>query len=350
MKILGIDTSCDDTSAAVVEDGRRILSNVVSSQDGLHARFSGVVPEIASRRHVEMIRPVVEQALHEAGTGLTDLDAVAVCHGPGLIGSLLVGCGFAKALAYANAVPLVAVNHLEGHIFANFLEPDPPEFPFLAMVVSGGHTSLFHARGAGVYEEIARTVDDAAGEAYDKVAKLLGIGFPGGPVIDRLARQGDPAAVEFPRPRLSDSRDFSFSGLKTAVLYHHRKHPDTPAADVAAAFQAAILDVLVEGALREARRLGLRRLVLSGGVSANSALRERLKTEAAAEGIRVHLPSPELCTDNAAMIAAAAHHHFLSGVRAELDLNPKAYLPLDRNAVYRDSGTRRAKAGRKGHG
>lgn len=346
VRILGIDSSCDDTSASVVEDGRRILSNIVSSQTDIHLKYSGVVPELASRKHVEMIWPVVGEALDKACVQLEDLDAVAVCHGPGLIGSLLIGCSFAKSLSYSSGLPLIAINHLEGHIYANFLEPDPPEFPFLALVVSGGHTSLFQARAPGRYIEVARTLDDAAGEAYDKVAKLLGIGFPGGPVIDSLSASGDPSAVVFPRPFKGGGGDFSFSGLKTAVLYHHTKHPESPVENVVASFQASVIDVLVKKTINEAKRLKLGRIVLSGGVSANSVLRRRMTKVGADLGIRVYLPSMELCTDNAAMIAAAAHHHFLAGNFASLDLNSKAYLPLDTDAVHRDSGTRR-KSSRK---
>lgn len=337
MQILGIDTSCDDTSAAVVKDGRRMLSNVVSGQNDIHLKFSGVVPELASRKHIEMIWPVVREALDLAGLEIADMDAIAVCKGPGLIGSLLVGCSFAKSLSYASGVPLVGVNHLEGHIYANFLEPEPPKFPFLALVVSGGHTSLFHAKEQGIYCEVARTLDDAAGEAYDKVARLLGIGFPGGPIIDKLSRSGDPTKVNFPRPYLKGRPDFSFSGLKTAVLYHHNKYPETPVEEIAAGFQASVIDVLVKKTLDEALRLELKTIVLSGGVSANSELRTRMSNEASQKGIRVFLPSKELCTDNAAMIAAAGWHHLIAGNTAPMDLNPKAYLPLDEQ-VYKLTG------------
>ncbi len=337
MQILGIDTSCDDTSAAVVKDGRCMLSNVVSGQNDIHLKFSGVVPELASRKHIEMIWPVVREALNLAGVEVADMGAIAVCKGPGLIGSLLVGCSFAKSLSYASGVPLIGVNHLEGHIYANFLEPEPPEFPFLALVVSGGHTSLFHAKEQGIYREVARTLDDAAGEAYDKVARLLGIGFPGGPIIDKLSRSADPTKVNFPRPYLKGRPDFSFSGLKTAVLYHHNKYPETPVEEIAAGFQASVIDVLVKKTLDEALRLELKTIVLSGGVSANSELRARMSNEASQKGIRVFLPSRELCTDNAAMIAAAGWHHLIAGDTAPMDLNPKAYLPLDEQ-VYKLTG------------
>lgn len=339
MLLLGIDTSCDDTSASVVEDGKKILSNIVSNQSEIHAKYGGIVPELASRRHIEMIQPVVDEALRAAGAQLSDISAVAVCHGPGLIGSLLIGCSFAKALCYSRGIPLVAVNHLEGHILSVFLETPSPKFPFLSLVVSGGHTSLYLARDYGLYNELGRTRDDAAGEAYDKVSKLLGLGYPGGPVIDKLARQGDPRTIDFPRAYLPETLDFSFSGMKTAVLNFMRSCAagrDTrfDAGDVklveniSASFQAAVIDVLVrktEWAIRK-KRVG--NVTLSGGVAANSALRERIKKMAEERGVEVFVPPPALCTDNAAMIAVAGYHRFLKGEIAGLDLNPKAYLPL----------------------
>lgn len=339
MLLLGIDTSCDDTSASVVEDGKKILSNIVSNQSEIHAKYGGIVPELASRRHIEMIQPVVDEALRAAGAQLSDISAVAVCHGPGLIGSLLIGCSFAKALCYSKDIPLVAVNHLEGHILSVFLETPSPKFPFLSLVVSGGHTSLYLARDYGLYNELGRTRDDAAGEAYDKVSKLLGLGYPGGPVIDKLARQGDPRTIDFPRAYLPETLDFSFSGMKTAVLNFMRSCAagrDTrfDAGDVklveniSASFQAAVIDVLVrktEWAIRK-KRVG--NVTLSGGVAANSALRERIKKMAEERGVEVFVPPPALCTDNAAMIAVAGYHRFLKGEIAGLDLNPKAYLPL----------------------
>lgn len=339
MLLLGIDTSCDDTSASVVEDGKKILSNIVSNQSDIHAKYGGIVPELASRRHIEMIQPVVDEALRAAGAQLSDISAVAVCHGPGLIGSLLIGCSFAKALCYSRGIPLVAVNHLEGHILSVFLETPSPKFPFLSLVVSGGHTSLYLARDYGLYNELGRTRDDAAGEAYDKVSKLLGLGYPGGPVIDKLARQGDPRTIDFPRAYLPETLDFSFSGMKTAVLNFMRSCAagrDTrfDAGDVklveniSASFQAAVIDVLVrktEWAIRK-KRVG--NVTLSGGVAANSALRERIKKMAEERGVEVFVPPPALCTDNAAMIAVAGYHRFLKGEIAGLDLNPKAYLPL----------------------
>ncbi len=327
MLILGIDTSCDDTSAAVVEDGSRVVSNIVSNQDRIHEKYGGIVPELASRRHIEMILPVVDEAMKGAKIGFEDIDAIAVSYGPGLIGSLLVGVCFAKSLSFVNKVPMIAVNHLEGHICSIFLEAKP-EFPFIALVVSGGHTSLYCVEGFGIYREIGRTRDDAAGEAFDKVAKLLGFGYPGGPIIDELSRKGDKDVVVFPRANLKGSFDFSFSGLKTAVLNYTKKTPDSKKEDTAACFQDAVVDVLVNKSIGAARSKGIKRIVLSGGVSANRALRERIKKESLGNGIDVYLPSLQLCTDNAAMVAAAGYHRFLKGEFANISLNPKAYLPL----------------------
>lgn len=333
MNILGIDTSCDDTSAAVVASGEQILSSIVSSQTEIHNKYGGIVPELASRRHIEMIWPVVDEALSAANVSLETIDAIAVCHGPGLIGSLLVGCGFAKAAGYARNIPLVAVNHLEGHIFSCFLEEDSPEFPFLSLIASGGHTSLYVVKGFGQYTELGRTRDDAAGEAYDKVSKLLGLEYPGGPVIDRLAGEGNARAFDFPRAWVPESFDFSFSGLKTAVKLivgkGSRKLEDHAfLADVASSFQAAVVDVLVRKVEWAVVRTGIRTVVLSGGVASNSGLRKKMKEAANERELKVFLPSLALCTDNAAMIAAAGYHHFIAGDIAPLDLNPKAYLPL----------------------
>jgi N6-L-threonylcarbamoyladenine synthase len=337
MFILGIDTSCDDTSASVVEDGRRILSNVVSNQSDIHTRYGGIVPELASRRHIEMIIPVVDEAIKQAGVQSSDLSAVAVCKGPGLVGSLLIGCSFAKAFCYSRHIPLVAVNHLEGHLLSVFLEGSSPEFPFLSLIVSGGHTSLHIAEDFGRYTELGRTRDDAAGEAYDKVSKLLGLGYPGGPIIDSLAAKGDPKAIDFPRAYLPESFDFSFSGLKTAVLQFLRKEnllekhlpPDSHLLhDIAASFQAAVVDVLVRKTEWAVKKKWLRQATLSGGVSANSGLRKQMLEMGNNKGVKVFVPSVSLCTDNAAMIAAAGHHHFLKKEFAGLDLNPAAYLSL----------------------
>ncbi|MBI5848467.1 MAG: tRNA (adenosine(37)-N6)-threonylcarbamoyltransferase complex transferase subunit TsaD [Nitrospirae bacterium] len=336
MLILGIDTSCDDTSAAVVQDGRKIISNIVSSQSDIHTKYGGIVPELASRRHIEMILPVVEEALNQAGFALPDLSALAVCHGPGLIGSLLVGCSFAKAISYGKNIPLVGVNHLEGHLLSPFLEEQAPEFPFISLVVSGGHTSLYLAEDYGRYTVMGKTRDDAAGEAYDKVSKLLGLGYPGGPIIDSLAREGNPKAVSFPRAYLPDTLDFSFSGLKTAVLQHVKGLPSDPALstapsrlpDIAASFQAAVLDVLVRKTEWAVSKTGIRRVTLSGGVSANSGLRQKMTEMGKKNNVEVFIPSVALCTDNAAMIAAAGYHRFLKNESAGLDLNPKAYLSL----------------------
>ncbi len=327
MLILGIDTSCDDTAAAIVEDGRRIFSNIVSNQDEIHKKYGGIVPELASRRHIEMIWPVVDESVKKAGVHFKDISAIAVTQGPGLIGSLLVGVCFAKSLSFVNDIPMVAVNHLEGHIFSVFLE-EKPSFPFLALVVSGGHTNIYKVGGFGSYIEIGRTRDDAAGEAYDKVSKLLGFGYPGGPIIDTIALKGNPEAIDFPRANLQGSFDFSFSGLKTAVLHHLRKNPESLKEDIAASFQLSVVEVLTKKSIEAAKTTGIHKLVLSGGVSANSALRESIMHHASKEGIDVFLPSLHLCTDNAAMIASAGYYRFQKGDIANYTLNPKSYLPL----------------------
>jgi tRNA N6-adenosine threonylcarbamoyltransferase len=327
VNVLGIETSCDETAAAVVGDGRFVVSSVVASQIDLHARFGGVVPEIASRAHVDLIGPVIADALGEASLELDGLDAVAACHGPGLAGALLVGVSAAKALALVGDIPYVGVNHLEAHLYAAWLE-DPDLVPPLAVLVaSGGHTLLVIVEGHGAYRVVGQTVDDAAGEAFDKVARFLGLGYPGGPAIDRLAAEGDPEAIAFPRA-MSGERDFSFSGLKTAVVNHVRAFPDVPVADVAASFQAAVVDQLADKLTAAADDAGATALVLGGGVAANSSLRARVEALAAASGRRAFLPPLELCTDNAAMIAAAAWWRLEADGPTPLDSGIDPTLPL----------------------
>lgn len=329
MLILGIDTSCDDTSASLLDcsdDGISILTNIVSGQSDIHVKYGGIVPELASRHHLEMIWPVVKEAL--AGRNLEDLSAVAVCQGPGLIGSLLVGCSFAKAVCHAKKIPLVAVNHLEGHINSVFLEERKPDFPFLTLIASGGHTSLYKVSDYLKYEEIGATRDDAAGEAYDKISKLMGLGYPGGPEIDRRAKDGNPRAIELPRAYLPDTLDFSFSGLKTAVRLALKNHPDISADDLSASFQSAVVDVLVRKCEWAVRKHRIKRITISGGVAANSELRRRMSELASLKEVEVYMPSVKFCTDNAAMIAVSAYFRFKAGIIAGLDLNPKAYLPL----------------------
>jgi N6-L-threonylcarbamoyladenine synthase len=328
MLILGIDTSCDDTSASVVEDGKNILSNIVSSQNDIHSKYGGIVPELASRRHIEMIMPVVYEAMQKAGAGFNDISAIAVSRGPGLIGSLLVGVCFAKSLAFTRNIPLVGINHLDGHIYSIFLEANPTH-PFLALIVSGGHTSFYRVDGFDLYSELGRTRDDAAGEAFDKVAKLLGFGYPGGPIVDVLAAKGNASAIAFPRTVLKESFDVSFSGLKTAVLNYIKKYPESKKEDIAAGFQSAVIEILIKRTVDLARLTKVKNIVLSGGVAANSALRRQIKEKSLEEGWEVYLPSLNLCTDNAAMIAAAGYHHFIKNKTADLYLNPKAYLTLE---------------------
>ncbi|WP_353684766.1 tRNA (adenosine(37)-N6)-threonylcarbamoyltransferase complex transferase subunit TsaD [Thermodesulfovibrio sp. 3907-1M] len=330
MIVLGIDTSCDDTSVAILEN-RKILSNIVSSQIKFHSKYGGIVPEIASRKHIEWIWEVGEKAINEAGVTLKDIELISVCNGPGLIGSLLVGLCFAKALSYSSGKPIIGVNHLEGHIQAIFLEEEFPEFPFLTLIVSGGHTSLYRVEDFGKYKELGRTRDDAAGEAYDKVAKMLGLGYPGGPVIDSLAKQGNAEKFNLPRPYLHGSLDFSFSGLKTAVkvllknLGYEEDIPDEIKKDISAAFQCSVVDVLIEKIKWAASMEKLKRVVITGGVAANSELRKRAEMIGELE---IYLPSKSLCTDNAAMIAVSGYHRFLRGEKSDLYLNARAYLPL----------------------
>jgi N6-L-threonylcarbamoyladenine synthase len=319
MRILGIETSCDETAAAIVEDGRNILSSVVASQSDLHAPYGGVVPEIASRAHVDLINDVIERSLVEAGTTMHEVDAVAAVHGPGLAGALLVGVSAAKAIALATGRPYVGVNHHEAHVYAALLEDPTLEPPFVTLVVSGGHTLLIEMTEHGRYRVLGQTVDDAAGEAFDKVARFLGLGYPGGPAIDRIAMDGDATAIAFPRPMLDDGNDFSFSGLKTAVVQYVRKHPDLEVADIAASFQAAVVDVLVTKLLRVADTAGVDTIVIGGGVAANSELRTRLLDEGVTSGLRVILPSISLCTDNAAMVASVAWWRLLADGPTPLD-------------------------------
>jgi N6-L-threonylcarbamoyladenine synthase len=312
VRVLAIETSCDETAAAVVDDGRDVRSSVVASQADLHARYGGVVPEIASRAHVELICDVVEQSLVEAGTGLDEIDAVAAVRGPGLAGALLVGVSAAKAISIATGRPYVGVHHHEAHLYAAMIEDPELEPPLVTLIVSGGHTLLIAMDGHGSYRVLGETVDDAAGEAFDKVARFLGLGYPGGPAIDNLAREGDPAAIRFPRPMRNEGLDFSFSGLKTAVVQYVRKHPEAEVADVAASFQAAIVDVLVEKLEAAALETGIRTVVAGGGVAANSALRERIFDLGIAGDLRVVLPGIALCTDNAAMVGAVAAYRLAS--------------------------------------
>ena len=330
MKILGIETSCDETAAAVVEDGRRILSNVVASQTRVHAPYGGIVPEVASRHHLEGLVPVVEAALKEARCRWSDLSAVAVTYGPGLSGSLLVGLNLAKAIAFARSLPLVGVHHLEAHNYANWLDdggPPPQGFPVLALIVSGAHTDLVLMEGHGRYRRLGRTRDDAAGEAFDKVGRFLGLGFPGGPAIERAAAHVSHTSLRLPRAWMGGASDFSFSGLKTAVLRLARQRggQTLPAAEVAAAFQEAVVDVLVTKTVRAARREGVSQILLSGGVAANAALRDRL---ARRSPVPMRVPPPNLCTDNGAMVAVCAHFRIQRGLVSGLDLDVAAAVPI----------------------
>ena len=335
--LLAIETSCDETSAAVVVDGRDVRSNVVSSQVELHARYGGVVPEIASRAHIEAIRTIVETALDEAGVTYADLDAIAIADGPGLVGSLLIGVTAAKTLALACDLPLVPVDHIEAHAVSAALVADEPPWPAIALVVSGGHSSIYRVGGFDDIELLGQTMDDAAGEAFDKVAAILELGFPGGPAVDRIAAGGNPRAIRFPRTWLNEPHyNFSFSGLKTAVLYHvygHGKKYGSVAhlsprelADIAASFQAAVVEPLVKKTVRAAQEQSVQHVVVGGGVAANSALRTELTAACEAAGLTLHLTPMKYCTDNAAMIGALAYHRFVAGVRADLNLDPRAGL------------------------
>ncbi|MBL8914115.1 MAG: tRNA (adenosine(37)-N6)-threonylcarbamoyltransferase complex transferase subunit TsaD [Archangium sp.] len=325
MRVLGIETSCDETAAAVVENGRVALSDVVSTQIDIHRRWGGVIPELASRNHVLQVMPVIDEALTRAGVKLTDLDGLGVTSGPGLQGALLVGLQVAKSISLATGLPLVGVNHLEGHLLAIRLAPDAPEPPFLGLVVSGGHTTLYEVPAFGTYKKLGSTRDDAAGEAYDKVAKLLGLPYPGGLPIDQLAATGDPKAISFPRAlKQNDVLDWSFSGLKTAVLNHLQQHgvPTGQAlADLCASFQEAVADALTKKVMLGAKKVRARQLVLCGGVAANSRLRSLAQERADDAGIKLYLPPKRLCTDNGAMIAVAGHEALQRGVRSQLSLD-----------------------------
>lgn len=331
--ILAIESSCDETAAAVVKNGREVLSNVINTQIAIHTEYGGVVPEIASRKHIENINPVIKKALTDAGVTLDDIDAIGVTYGPGLVGALLVGVAEAKAIAFAKNKPLVGVHHIEGHISANYVENKELESPFVALVVSGGHTHLVKVNDYGEYEIIGRTRDDAAGEAFDKVARAIGLGYPGGPKIDKLAKEGNPEAIEFPRAHVDDAPyDFSFSGIKSAVLNYinsaNMQGKEINRADVAASFQKAVVDALVSRAVKLAKECGMDKLAIAGGVASNSALRAAVQEECAKNNIRFYSPSPVLCTDNAAMIGAAAYYEYIKGVRHGYDLNAVPNLKL----------------------
>ncbi len=331
--ILAIESSCDETAAAVVKNGREVLSNIISSQIALHTLYGGVVPEIASRKHIEKINQVIEAALAEAKMTLEDMTAVAVTYGPGLVGALLVGVAEAKAVAYGAKKPLVGVHHIEGHVSANFIEHPDLEPPFVCLIVSGGHTHLVIVRDYGEFEIIGRTMDDAAGEAFDKVARAVGLGYPGGPKVDRAAKEGNPHAIEFPRARVGGSEyDFSFSGMKSAVLNYinqaQMKGEAISVPDLCASFQNAVVDVLVSRAVAAAKEFGYDKLAIAGGVASNSALREGMRKACEREGLKLYYPSPIYCTDNAAMIGAAAYYEYINGARAGWDLNAVPNLKL----------------------
>ncbi len=331
--VLGIESSCDETSASVIKNGRYIMSNIISSQVDLHKQYGGVVPEIASRKHVELIMPVIDQALSEAKVSLQEIDAIGVTYGPGLVGALLVGLTAAKAIAFTSGKPLIGVHHIKGHIAANYLQYPELEPPFICLVASGGHSHIVHVRDYNEFEILGQTRDDAAGEAFDKISRAIGLGYPGGPLIDKYAAQGNSSAVKFPRVHFDDgSLDFSFSGLKTAVLNHLNRLEQTGEPvnipDIAASFQQAVVDVLVENTINAAKMKGVSKIALAGGVAANSQLRKDMKDKAGKQGIEVMYPGLVLCTDNAAMIGCAAYYEYIRGERASWDLNAVPGLRL----------------------
>ncbi len=331
--ILAVESSCDETAAAVVKNGREVLSNIISSQIELHTVYGGVVPEIASRKHIEKVIPVIDEALQKAKVSLREIDAIAVTYGPGLVGALLVGVSTAKAISFASGIPLVGVHHIEGHISANYIENKELEPPFVCLVVSGGHSHLVVVKDYGEYQVLGRTRDDAAGEAFDKVARAIGLGYPGGPKIDKVSKEGNPDAIVFPRAKIADSvYDFSFSGLKSAVLNYlnscEMKGIAICQADVAASFQKAVVDVLVEHSMQAVQECGIKKFAIAGGVASNSALRAALVSQCAKRDITFFYPSPILCTDNAAMIGAAGYYEFIKGVRSGFDLNAVPNLRL----------------------
>ncbi len=332
--ILAIESSCDETSAAVVVDGREVLSNVIASQIDTHKKYGGVVPEVASRMHIEAISGVVQEALEEANVTLDKIDAIGVTYGPGLVGALLVGLQFAKGLSFATKKPLIGVNHIEGHICANYIQHKELKPPFVSLVVSGGHTFIVHVKDYGEYEVIGQTRDDAAGEAYDKVARALGLGYPGGPKIDKLAKEGNPRAIQFPKANFhEETLDFSFSGVKSAVLNYLNKckmqNIEVNKADVAASFQYAVIDVLKENVLLTCKKRKVKTIAIAGGVASNSSLKATLIKDASKRGIEVLFPAPILCTDNAAMIGSAAYFNFVNGKVSDLNLNAKPNLKLN---------------------
>ena len=331
--ILGLESSCDETAAAVIKNGRTVLSNVISSQIDIHKEYGGVVPEIASRKHIERINTVIEEALKEAGVGLKDLDAIGVTYGPGLVGALLVGVAESKAICFAADIPLVGVHHIEGHVSANYIENKDLEPPFLCLIVSGGHTHLVVVKDYGEFEILGRTRDDAAGEAFDKVARAIGLGYPGGPKIDKLSKEGNPDAITFPKTKIEDAPyDFSFSGLKSAVLNYINKakmmNEEFNPADLAASFQKNVVDTLTEKTIHAAKELHINKVAIAGGVASNSTLRNSMEEACRKEGLRFYHPSPIFCTDNGAMIGVAAYYEFIKGTRHGWDLNAVPNLQL----------------------